>query len=110
MKIFSTLAAVALLSMSAMTFADAANRKVDIVNGTTKDIAEFYASNTGTDDWEEDILGQDVLAPDETFEADIDDGTGACFFDFKAVFSDGSSHIQKKVNVCKVSTFTYTNN
>lgn len=110
MKIFSTLVAIVVLSASVLTFAEAANRKVDIENGTNKDIVEFYASNTGTDDWEEDILGQDVLAPDEVFEADIDDGTGACFFDFKAVFSDGESHVRRKVNVCKISTFTYTNN
>jgi len=109
LKIISTLAAVVLLSASAMTIASAANRKVDIENGTGKDIVEFYASNTGTDDWEEDILGRDVLAPGEEFEADIDDGTGACYFDFKAVFSDDTSHVQRKVNVCKISTFTYTN-
>ncbi len=90
------------------TGANAANRKVDIVNKTGMPMTHFYASNTGTNSWEEDILGQDVLDNGETFEANIDDGTGACRFDFKAVFSDGESLVRRGINVCQIGTFTYT--
>jgi len=93
--------------VSAFNTAAAANRKVDIVNQTGMTLAEFYASNTGTDDWEEDILGSDTLDNGDVFEIDVDDGTGACKFDFKAVFTDGSSHVRRAVDVCKISTFTY---
>ena len=89
------------------TAASAANRKVDVVNDTGLTMSEFYASNTGADDWEEDILGSDTLDAGDTFEIDIDDGTGACKFDFKAVFTNGTSHVQRAINVCSVSTFTY---
>ena len=43
-----------------------------------------------------------------TLEADIDDGTKACIYDFKAVFADGDTVVKKKVNVCEISTFTFT--
>jgi hypothetical protein len=54
------------------------------------------------------MLDNDTLANGETLEADIDDGTKACIYDFKAVFADGDTVIKKKVNVCEISTFTFT--
>jgi hypothetical protein len=107
LKIITALAVTSFFAVSAFTTAAAANRKVDIVNQTGMTLAEFYASNTGTDDWEEDILGSDTLDNGDVFEIDVDDGTGACKFDFKAVFTDGSSHVRRAVDVCKISTFTY---
>jgi hypothetical protein len=38
----------------------------------------------------------------------INDGTGACKFDFKAVFEDGKSLEKGNVDVCSISSFTYT--
>jgi hypothetical protein len=107
LKIITALAVTGFFAVSAFNTAAAANRKVDIVNQTGMTLAEFYASNTGTDDWEEDILGSDTLDNGDVFEIDVDDGTGACKFDFKAVFTDGSSHVRRAVDVCKISTFTY---
>lgn len=107
MKHISILAVASLILASTLTLATAANRNVDIVNSTGKTMTEFYASNSGTDDWEEDILEADTLADGEVFEVDIDDGTGACKFDFKAVFTDGTSHVRRGVDVCSISQFTY---
>jgi hypothetical protein len=107
LKIITSLTVAGFLAVSAFSSANAANRHVDIVNDTGMTMAEFYASATGTDDWEEDILGSDTLANGEVFDVDIDDGSGACKFDFKAVFTDGSSHVRRAVNVCSISTFTY---
>lgn len=101
-----TVAACAALMLLASS-ASAANRKVDIVNKTGSAIKNFYASSTGSDDWEEDILGRDVVEVGETFEIDINDGTGACRFDFKAIFDNGKSSIRRNVNVCEISSFTY---
>jgi hypothetical protein len=107
LKSIITLGLAGFLAVSAFSAASAANRKVDIINKTGMTLSEFYASNTGADDWEEDILGSDELANGETFEIDVDDGTGACKFDFKAVFTNGTSHVRRGVNVCSISTFTY---
>lgn len=85
----------------------AANRKVDVINKTGGTMTSFFASSSGTDNWEEDMLDNDTLDNGETLEADIDDGTSACIYDFKAVFSDGSSVIKKKVNVCEIGKFTF---
>ncbi|GJD96511.1 hypothetical protein [Methylobacterium iners] len=98
----------AALCVASLAGASAANRRVDIVNNTGMVISEFYASNTGSDNWEEDILGRDVIADGETFDINIDDGTGKCRFDFKAVFDNGKSLVRNNINVCQISTFTYT--
>lgn len=100
------LVAIAAISMLASP-ALAANRKVDVINKTGSTMTSFFASSTGTDNWEEDMLDNDTLTNGETLEADIDDGTDACIYDFKAVFSDGSSVTKQKVNVCEISKFTF---
>jgi hypothetical protein len=60
----------------------------------------------GTNDWEEGIFGVDVLPSGERVTIDIDDGSGACRFDFRAVFADGDEAVKGNVNVCGVSSAT----
>ena len=98
----------AVLLLVSSQVAVAANRHVDIVNKTGMTLSEFYASNTGSNDWEEDILGRKTIDNGETFDMNIDDGTGACRFDFRAVFEGGGESIKRNVNVCQISTFTFT--
>ncbi|NEU13972.1 hypothetical protein G3T14_17820 [Methylobacterium sp. BTF04] len=108
MSKFTTAAVFATALIAAMaTGASAANRHVDIVNKTGMTLKHFYASTSGTDDWEEDILGRDVIEDGDTFDINLDDGTGKCKYDFKAVFENGSSLIRNNINVCQISTFTY---
>ena len=107
MKLVSTLAACGLFAAATITAASAADRRVDIINKTGLAMTEFYASNTGTNEWEEDILGLDVLENGETVNVNIDDGTGKCRFDFKAVFQGGQELVRKNINVCEIESFTY---
>ena len=86
----------------------AADHKVDIVNKTGQTLTHFYASTADSDSWEEDIMGKDTLDDGETVEVDIDDGPGKCIYDFKAVFGDGKFLVKKGINVCQISTFSYT--
>ncbi|MBS0194768.1 MAG: hypothetical protein JSR34_11025 [Proteobacteria bacterium] len=88
--------------------AQAADRHVKVVNGTHYTIVRFFASSADSDSWEEDILGDNVLKPGMSARINIDDGSGACVFDFKAVFSDGDSLVRRGVNVCEVETYTYS--
>ncbi|HGG63435.1 MAG TPA: hypothetical protein ENK34_02575 [Rhodobacteraceae bacterium] len=100
------LLALTLLFTSASTVS-ALDRRVRIVNNTGYTIVRFYGSNKGSDSWEEDILGEDVLPSGSSVRIDFDDGSGYCKFDFKAVFDDGDVLVKKNVNVCKIGTFTY---
>ncbi|MBF0679338.1 MAG: hypothetical protein IR164_10415 [Devosia sp.] len=107
MKIISTALALAVLSIGTI-HAAALDRKVRIVNDTSYVIVEFYASSTGTQSWEEDILGSDVLGSGDSVMINIDDGSGYCKYDFRAVFDDGDEVTSGDNNVCELSEFTFT--
>ena len=105
---------VAALSLAAALFAStigsavAMERKVQINNQTSYTIVEFYASNTGTNDWQEDILGSDVLPSGSSVSINIDDGSGYCKYDFLAVFDDGDQLVSANNNVCELDSFDFT--
>ena len=80
---------------------------MEIINNTGFTIVEFYGSNTGSDSWEEDILGTDVLPSGSSVVIDFDDRSGYCKFDFRAVFEDGDVLEKGGVNICEIATFTY---
>lgn len=96
----------AVVALSALS-ATAEDRRVEIVNNTGYTMVEFYGSNKGTNSWEEDILGQDVLPSGYSVMINFDDRSGYCKFDFRAVFDDGDEVIENNVNVCEIGRFTF---
>jgi hypothetical protein len=100
-------AAVALIGLGAAP-ANAQDRHVQVVNETSHGIVQFFASNVERPNWEEDILGEAVLPVGQSVNINIDDGTGACLYDFKAVFDDGQELVRNGIDVCTVGTYTYS--
>ena len=88
------------------TVTSSANRNVEIVNASGMTITNFYGSNSGSNSWEDDILGASTLASGSAANINFDDGSGYCTFDFKVVFSDGTVGIEKGIDVCTTSTYT----
>ena len=107
MKLASALLALALVA-SVTVAAQAYDRRVRIINESSYDIHEFYASNTGTNSWEEDILGRNILPAGHSVVINIDDGSGYCRYDFLAVFEDGDEVVSARNNVCELAVFTFT--
>jgi hypothetical protein len=107
MKAFSAGLALAILAIGVVDAA-ALDRRVRINNKSSYDIIEFYASNTGTRSWEEDILGRDILPSGSSVVINIDDGSGYCKYDFLAVFEDGDEVVSNDNNVCELSDFNFT--
>ncbi len=109
MKALSILAVAGLIPLAACmdtTTVSSANRHVIVGNFTGVTMTRFYASRTTTNSWEEDILGSSVLASGRSVDINIDDGTGACLFDLKAVFADGDVVIREDFNVCRESNWS----
>jgi hypothetical protein len=88
--------------------AQASDRHVTIVNETSSTMMRFYASNAGKTSWEEDILGSRVLKPGQSVRINVDDGSGACLYDFRADFNDGDKLTRNGINVCEIGTYRYT--
>lgn len=101
-----TMATAMILSLMALPAA-AKDRRVEIVNETGYTIMEFYGSNTGSENWEEDILGADVLPPGKSVVINFDDASGYCMFDVKAVFEDGDEVVEAGLDVCTTESFTF---
>ncbi|CDP51194.1 hypothetical protein [Paradevosia shaoguanensis] len=99
--------AIAQVVLLTATGANAIDRRVKIINNTGYTIEQFYASSVGQDSWEEDILGRDVLPSGSSVVINVDDGTGYCKYDFRAVFEDGDVLDKSNVNVCEIGSFTY---
>ncbi|MCD7059350.1 hypothetical protein [Pelagibacterium xiamenense] len=98
-----------LVAVLAATQAYAQNydRRVRIENFSSVTMTYFYASNVDRPTWEEDILGDSVLPAGHSVVINIDDGSGYCRYDFRAIFADGSEAIRAGVNVCEVGVYSY---
>jgi hypothetical protein len=96
-------------ALSGKTATAQEDRRVVIVNRASSAIYNFYASNVDTEDWEEDILGRETIPPGKARVVNIDDGTGHCYYDLKAVLRDGRVAIKRRFNVCTKSSWTVTN-
>lgn len=110
-EIMKSVAAVALacavtLSGIGPLAAQSLDRRVRVVNNTSQPLVKLQASNTGTNSWEEDILGTRVLGSRREIVVNLNDGTGYCMFDLKATFRSGATAIRRKVNICKVGVWT----
>ncbi len=79
-----------------------------IVNDSHVDIVAFYGVNVSGHDWQDSLLGGDVLRAGTSVVLNFDDGTGYCRFRFRAVFADGIDLQRQSVNVCDIGTYRYT--
>lgn len=106
-KLLAGVVALGVAVTGATALAQSYDRRVEIVNATSETMMYFYASTVDAASWEEDILGDAVLPSGNSVIVNIDDGSGYCRYDLRAVFADGSEGIQAGVNVCEVATFTF---
>ena len=86
-----------------MGVADAFDRRIRIKNDTGQDIVSLSASSSESG-WSGQVLGS--LAAGKAAMATIDDGSGACVYDFTAELANGSSTSMPGVNVCDLSVFS----
>lgn len=97
------LAAACLLSTAYAAPAWAGTQDFTVLNTTGYPIAEVYVSASSKDEWEEDVLGKDVLSEGERTKIRFDADEDACLWDLKVVYSDDESAEWQGINLCKVS-------
>src|SRR5687767_9983042 len=107
-RTFAMLAATAVaISVPSASWAanDGKNRRVTVENVASQSIYYLYASPATSTTWEEDLLGSGTIPAGDSKVANIDNGTNECIYDLKVVMADGKEHIQRRINVCAVSTW-----
>lgn len=78
-------------------------------NETSTDIVRIYVSTSNSNDWEEDVLGSDVLAAGSSTKINFSNSTQGCYHDLKAVFRDGDVLERRDLNLCELRSYTFTN-
>jgi hypothetical protein len=110
-RVLASLAVAGALVATTATSAFADPRNFTVVNNSSLTITHLYVSTTDTQSWEEDILGKDVLGPGESWDitfSKYDGDGGKCLYDIKAVGKEGQEGVQYKLNLCEITTFTWT--
>ncbi len=73
-----------------------------LVNDTGVTINNLFVSETSKDDWEEDVLGEDVLEDGASVSITFS-GKKACMWDLMVKDEDGESLYWRKIDLCEVS-------
>ena len=103
----SIVGALAALCFVAAPFAtQAADVKFDLVNNSARAIKNFYTSSADTTDWQEDVLGEDTIAPGATDTITITTAGDQCLYDMRFIMEDDAELIEKGIDVCKLNTYT----
>ncbi|MBX3508351.1 hypothetical protein [Parvibaculum sp.] len=76
-----------------------------LANDSGHDLIEFYASPSDISEWEEDILGQDILRSGDAVRVIIADGREQCTYDLRMVFADGDV-VEDTANLCDTGSYT----
>ncbi|QTN19947.1 hypothetical protein HZ989_02380 [Brevundimonas sp. AJA228-03] len=87
---------------------DSYNREIRVHNQTGWTMTYFYTASSGTDGWGDDLLGSATLSPGDSVVVTVDDGSGACRYDFWAEFDNGEALRRSGINVCQIADYYFT--
>jgi hypothetical protein len=97
------------LAFALVTGAGAEEAKQDftLVNKTGYELKAVYVSPNKSDDWEDDVLGQDTLDDAASVDIKFHRAEKTCHWDLKVVYADdNSSAVWTNIDLCSVSTIS----
>jgi len=102
--------ALGALTLVAMPAGAAEQLTFTLTNASSYNITNFYKSPANVDDWQEDVLGDDVMSAGTSGTVTIADGSGECVYDLKFVFEDESEFVREDVDLCSLGEYTLSDN
>ena len=102
LKIAATVVATFLVANPGL----AGDQDFTLVNETGVEIHRLYAAPHSSDNWEEDVLGEDTLPPGESVEITFSPKEDAKFWALRVEDEDGNSIEWGKLNLLEISTVT----
>jgi hypothetical protein len=97
---------VCLLAVGGSTTQAQSGRRVQIINRSSSAIEYLHATNTDHR-WDGDLLGPlRVIPPGRSIDTTIDDGTGHCRYDLRAVLLDGREAVRPDFDACANISWT----
>jgi hypothetical protein len=102
-----SIALAAALALSPAAWAQQAKQDFTLVNKTGYALSEVYVSPNKSDDWEEDILGRDVMENGDSVHISFQRANKSCLWDLKVVYQDDDSESYwEEIDLCSVSRIT----
>jgi hypothetical protein len=87
--------------------AQQARQDFTLVNRTGYDLSHVYVAPTKSDDWGEDIMGQDIVPDGATVNVTFSRAASTCRWDLKVDYADDdSSAYWTNIDLCSVSRIT----
>lgn len=88
--------------------AQAEDLEFTLTNDTSAVIMFFHASPTGVDEWEDDVLGSEVIGPGESVSVTIADGRDVCEYDMRFEFDEesGLEVLEDTQDLCALGAYT----
>lgn len=77
-----------------------------LVNATGYPIKRVFVAPSSSDDWEEDVLGRDIMDDGQSVELTFDRKESTCRWDMKVVYTDGDVSTWSGLNLCSISKVT----
>jgi len=107
MKLSAMAALVAGLAFTMPAVADEAKQDFRLVNKTGYELKALYVSPSKSDNWEDDVLGQDTLDDGQAVNVHFNAKVRTCKWDLKVTYSDDdSSAVWSSIDLCSVSNIT----
>jgi hypothetical protein len=107
MKTVLVAAFAAVLVFAVPAGAQDAKQDFKLVNKTGYELKALYVSPSKSDDWQDDVLGQDTLSDGEAVNIHFSPKAKTCQWDLKVTYSDDdSSAVWQKIDLCSVEKIT----
>ena len=84
-----------------------AKQDFSLVNATGYPLRAVFVAPSKSDDWEDDVLGKDIMADGETVDIHFNRADKSCGWDLKVTYDDdGTSAVWYGIDLCTVSRIT----
>jgi hypothetical protein len=104
-KIIAAMTMAAAFAVLTPTMASAAPQDFDLQNSTGYDIKSVFISPTSSNDWGDDVMGQDELGNGTTQPIHFPHGRGeTCNWDLKVTYEDDSEATWTNFDLCTISS------
>lgn len=102
-------AVVCALVVAGIVGVGAQMQNFSVLNKTGFTITALYVSEVDNDDWENDVLGRDVLPDGEEFEIKFSGYSSKnCKFDVRIDDEDENEWIVEDIDLCKIHKLKFT--
>lgn len=97
----------AVIAATLSTPALAEDLEFTLQNDSSHTIAEIYVSPNESDEWGDNLLVDETVAPGGSGTITIADGLETCNYDLRFVTDEGAE-AEKTQDLCEIGTFTVT--